>query len=84
MLLSGFGLGHIREYAPSALVGPWCLTAPCPHPQRLASHPSFKVSVQLIQMCENGTSCNNLSVAKTIKKDPREEVLYSYVLGIVA
>ena len=34
-LLSEFGFGHVREYAPSALVGPWCLTAPCPHPQAL-------------------------------------------------
>ena len=34
---------------------------PRPHPQRLAPHPSCKVSAHLNQMCENGTSCNILN-----------------------
>ena len=44
-LLSEFGLGHVREYAPFALIllcVPGALRAPCC--QRLASHPSCKVS----------------------------------------
>ncbi len=60
-LLSGFGLGHVREYAPSTLTllcVPGALRAPCR--QRLASHPLCKVSAHLKQMCENGTSCNIL------------------------
>ena len=55
-LLSEFGLGHVREYAPFGLIlfgVPGALRAPCP--QRLASHPSCKVSAHLRQMCENGT-----------------------------
>ncbi len=67
-LLSEFGLGHVREYAPFSLIllcVPGALRAPCP--QRLASHPSFKVSAHLRQMCGNGTSCNILTFANLQK-----------------
>ncbi len=60
-LLSEIGLGHVCEYAPFGLIFlcvPGALRAPCP--QHLASHPSCKVSAQLLQMYENGTSCNIL------------------------
>ena len=60
-LLSGFGLGHVREDAPSTLVGPWGPTCTLPSSSGLASHPSFKVLAHLNQMCENGTPCNSLS-----------------------
>ena len=42
------------------LIGDCCTKAICFVAfgiRRLASHPSFKVSAHLIQMCENGTSC---------------------------
>ena len=32
-LLSEFGLGHVREYAPFSQVGLGALRAPSPHPQ---------------------------------------------------
>ena len=45
---------------PAPLVGPWCPACTLPSSSGLASHPSFKVSAHLIQMCENGTSFNIL------------------------
>ena len=59
-LLSEFGLGHVREYVPFGPVGPWCPACTLPSSSGLASHPSCKVLAHLIQMCENGTSCNIL------------------------
>ena len=36
-LLSEFGFGHVREYAPFGQVGLGALRAPCPHPQAFLS-----------------------------------------------
>ena len=38
-------------------------TLPSASSSGLASHPSFKVSAHLRQICENGTSCNILNLA---------------------
>ena len=61
-LLSEFGLGHVREYAPFGPGGALVPYGTLPSSSGLASHPSFKVSAHLNQMCENGTSCNILFV----------------------
>ena len=49
MLLSGFGFGHIRRYAPFR-----------PHPQRLALHPFSKSGQSCNQDCETVDFCNSL------------------------
>ena len=59
-LLSEFGFGHVREYAPFSPGGALVPYGTLPSSSGLASHPSFKVSAHLRQMCENGTSCNIL------------------------
>ena len=49
VLLSGFGFGHVREYAP---FGPGVALVPygtLPSSSGLASHPSFKASTHLIK-----------------------------------